>query len=355
MICSIRRMGDRDDRRMIIYLTEDAVCRWRVESGRLKGIEAGDFSDFYLNGRAKNTVKNYGGAFKLVWSHAKEKGRFLYEWGEGEVAGLMVKLAREERGENMIKKTSAVINLLFEAAGLEEPTKGEAVRMVKKAAVKMMNVKKEKPLERKGTSLEDVEKMVEEIYLKMGSRAPAMRKQFLALQLVLFMGLRRFSDVNRILVKDMEFKEDGSLEIWMKISKTDQGSRGESFVISGERMKNGASVPDIVKWYLKALRLKKSAYVFCHIDQKGRSHEEKFITYNEARRSLIKEQIGLGLRKISLHSGRIGGASEAAAAGAGRAAIMKAGGWRSGAVDGYIRPIGEGQEVSRRLIQKLQV
>ena len=51
----------------------------------------------------------------------------------------------------------------------------------------------------------------------------------------------------------------------------------------------------------------------------------------------------------------IGGAPEAAEAGAGRAAIMRAGGGRSGAVDSYIRPMGDGQEVSRRLIQRLQV
>ena len=70
---------------------------------------------------------------------------------------------------------------------------------------------------------------------------------------------------------------------------------------------------------------------------------------------MIKEQAGLGLRKISLHSGRIGGSSEAAAAGVGRAEIMKAGGWRSAAVDAYIRPVGEGQEVSRKLVKRLQV
>ena len=68
----------------------------------------------------------------------------------------MVKLAREERGENVIKKTSAVFNILFEAAGMEEPKKGEAIKMVKKGVVKKMNIKKEKPLERKGTILEDI-------------------------------------------------------------------------------------------------------------------------------------------------------------------------------------------------------
>ena len=157
----------------------------------MKGIAKEDLADFYLEGRAENTVKNYGGAFRFVWSHAKEIERFAFEWGEGEVAGLMVRLAREGRGENMMKKASAVINMLFEAAGLEEPTKGEVLKMVKKAAVKKMNVKKEKPLERKGTSLEDVEKMVKEIYWKMGCKASAIKKQFGALQLVLFMGLKR--------------------------------------------------------------------------------------------------------------------------------------------------------------------
>ena len=65
--------------------------------------------------------------------------------------------------------------------------------------------------------------------------------------------------MNGILVKDLEFKEDNSLEVWMKRSKTDQGSRAEKFVISGERMMNGASVPDIMKWYLEAMKLKESA------------------------------------------------------------------------------------------------
>ena len=65
-------------------------------------------ANFYLEGRAENTVKNYGGAFRFVWSHAKEIGRFVFGGGEGEVAGLMVRLPREGRGENMRKKTSAV-------------------------------------------------------------------------------------------------------------------------------------------------------------------------------------------------------------------------------------------------------
>ena len=48
--------------------------------------------------------------------------------------------------------------------------------MVKKAVVKKMNVDKENLLERKGTKLVDVEKIVEKIYLKMGNRASVMNR-----------------------------------------------------------------------------------------------------------------------------------------------------------------------------------
>ena len=125
-------------------------------------------------------------------------------------------------------------------------------------------------IERKGTSLEDIERMVKEIYMKMGKKAPTVRKQFLILQLILFMGLKRFSDVNRIRIKDIEFKEDGSMEIFMNSSKTDQLKRGEKFEISGEKMKNGILVPEIVKWYLKDLKLEETAYVFFKLTSKGK-------------------------------------------------------------------------------------
>ena len=173
--------------------------------------------------------------------------------------------------------------------------------------------------------------------------------------MILFMGLKRFSDMNRMRVRDLKFEDDGSLSMWVRKSKTDQLARGDKFEIRGEKMRNGASVPDIVRWYLRAVHLKESDYVLCYIDQKGRCHPDRCITYMEARRLMMKEQALLGLRKLSLHSWRIGGASEAAAVGVRRAEIMKAGGWKSKAVDLYIRPLGEGQEISRKLVKKLQV
>ena len=321
----------------------------------MKGISAQDYIDFYLKGREESTIRNYGGAFQIVWNHADKIGNSIFEWGEGEVAGLVVKLAKEKKGENLVKKCSAVVNMIFEVAGLEEPTKGGTLKMIKKSAIKMMNLKKNKPLKREGTSLEDVEIMVKEIYMRLGDQAPKSRRRFLILQLFLFLGLKRFSDINRIKVQDIKFNHDQSIDIWMKKTKTDKLARGEKFTISGQKMSNGVSVSDVATWYMKSLKLTPSSFFFCQINKHGEAIGDKFFCYHEARLDLIKEQLLLGIKKISLHSGRIGGATEAAAAGVGRAEIMEAGGWVSSAVDVYIQPKGKGQEVSRRLVEKLKL
>ena len=63
-----------------------SVCRWKVESGGLKGISARDYAEFYVKGRAEATIKNYEGAFRVVWKHAQEIGRSVFDWKEGEGA-----------------------------------------------------------------------------------------------------------------------------------------------------------------------------------------------------------------------------------------------------------------------------
>ena len=88
----------------------------------MRGIGEDDFASFYLEGRADSTMKNYNGAFRFVWSHTQEIGRSVFDWGEGEVAGLLVRIAKEGKGENFMRKASAVVNMLFEVAGMEGPT-----------------------------------------------------------------------------------------------------------------------------------------------------------------------------------------------------------------------------------------
>ena len=59
--------------------------------------------------------------------------------------------------------------------------------------------------------MEYMEIMIRDIYMKTGGKGDGIKKRFLALQCLLFFGLRRVSDVNKIRGRDVEFEEDGGL------------------------------------------------------------------------------------------------------------------------------------------------
>ena len=113
------------------------VCTLRVESGELTGVDADDLAAFYIGGRAEGTYSTYSVAFRRVWEHGRAIGRSVFRWGEGEVAGLLVKAGKAGASENGVKQLMAVINLLFEVMGCESPTKGAMVCQVRKGALKM--------------------------------------------------------------------------------------------------------------------------------------------------------------------------------------------------------------------------
>ena len=329
------------------------ICRWRVESRSIRGISVEDFTEFYLGGRESKTIAGYEGAFKWVRRYAKQCNSALLEWGEGEVAGLVVQLTREKKGENLMKKCSAVINLLSEAMGKEAPTKSGALKMVKKTAVKVMNKEKQRRKEKKPMTVELMAKMIKEIFLG-SSKVDNKSKQCLALMTMLFFGVKRFGDVQRIKVRDVLFKEDGGVEVWVRASKTDVQGRGRVFKMSGRRS-GGVSVAKILRWYKQSLGLQQADYFFCKLGRRSEVLRSDFIKYQEARAILDREQEYLGIRGLTLHSGRVGAATEASEEGVSRDNIKTAGDWRSEAVDVYIKSKDEGKEVSRALVRALRI
>ena len=93
----------------------------------------------------------------------------------------------------------------------------------------------------------------------------------------------------------------------------------------------------MVQWYLQSLGdISEEAFIF-PVFRKGKPVEGQAISYFAARKQLIKERGLLGLGNVTWHSGRIGGATEASKKGVSRSIIMQGGGWRSSAVDSYIR------------------
>ena len=172
--------------------------------------------------------------------------------------------------------------------------------------------------------------------------------------LLLFFGIRRFGDINKLKLKDVNFKKTGVIEFWMKKTKTDSLGRGRTFGICMES-NSGISLKGILMWYLSDLSLSKGDYIFFRTGRLGKVVKGDYLRYGEARRDLMKEQIRMGLFGLTLHSGRIGGATEASAAGVGRADIKELGNWKSNAVDLYIRPKGRILKISRALMSGLRV
>ena len=319
----------------------------------MTGISLMDFTEFYMGGREQSTLSNYKSAFRMVTEQARELGTLVFHWGEGEMAGLVVKVTKDKRGENMMKKVSAVVNMLFEVVGLEPPTKGSSLRIVKMAAVKKMNLGKGRKKQKQVMTLADMSLLIRKIYLE-GTRVSLLRRRFLALMIVLFFGVKRFSDVNKIKVKDVLFKKDGSVEVWMKSSKTDAMARGRIFKISGQR-NGGITMGDILHWYVKSMRLRQDDYFFCKVGSQGKVVPREYLRYSEARLCLLREQERVGLKGLSLHSGRVGGDTEASEAGVTRGEIKEAGGWKSAAVDTYIQARGRGKVVSKALVKGLRL
>ena len=126
--------------------------------------------------------------------------------------------------------------------------------------------------------------------------------------------------------------------------------------VHGKGLKSGGvSVAKILRWYEQSLGLQQEDYFFCKIGRKNDVLGSDFIKYQEARVSLDREQEYLGIKGLTMHSGRVGAATEAPEEGVSRDNIKVAGDWRSAAVDGYIKSKDKGKKVSRALVRALRI
>ena len=105
-----------------------------------------------------------------------------------------------------------------------------------------------------------------------------------------------------------------------------------------------------MRWYCKSLGdISEEAYIFS-VFFGGKPVGDRAVSYYAARMQLNKERELLGLGKVTWHSGRIGAATEASKKGISRNVIMRGGGWRSSAVDSYIRVEDAGVRVGDALL-----
>ena len=259
----------------------------------------------------------------------------VFEFDEVELMAYLVARSKEGISEGQMKQALSVVALIFEACGWVSPSKSPLFIGVKKAILKDVN-KSKRPAERVGMTKAKLVKIVEACYDKDCVKVAPERRRFLIMQLVCFLGAKRFGDIRCLRRRDVSVDADDRVRIWLARSKTDPLGVGSAFRLTKARI-GQVSVTTLVRWYLESLGdLADDSFVF-PVFREGVAVGSRAISYCAARKQLLRERVLLGLGLISWHSGRIGGATEASKKGLSRSVIMKAGGWRSSAVDSYIR------------------
>ena len=297
--------------------------------------EAREHADFYLRGREASTIATYNTEYKKLVEYCRRFGKVLCVFGERDVVSYIIWRSKQGVSESQLKQVLSVIGLICDVCGFESPSRSAVVVNVKKAIVKEANGGKKK-VERIGMTKKKLEKIMEVCYKEDFREVEPERRRFLMMKVFCFLGIKRFNDIQKLKRKDVVFGEDNRVKVWMARSKTDSKREGCQFVLTKSKI-GSVSVTDLVRWYLKSLGdISGEAFIFPMFGR-GRSVGSQAVSYFAARKQLIKGRELLGLGKVTWHSGRIGGATEAAKKGISRSIIMRGGGWRSSAVDSYIR------------------
>ena len=297
--------------------------------------EARELAAFYLRGREASTIGVYGGEYRRLAEYCKDAGKSIFELGEKEVMLYLISRSKSGVSEAQLKQALAVVALIYEVCGFQSPSRSPLVVNVKKGIVKQVN-KSKKFVERVGMTKSKLMKIFYAYYDSDFGKVLPENRRFLIMKTICFLGAKRFNDIQKLRRRDVIVGEDGRVKIWLARSKTDAMGAGCHFTLTKSRM-GSVSVTALVEWYLRSLGdVGEDGYVF-PVFRKGKAVETQAVSYCAARKQLLKERVLLGLGRVSWHSGRIGGATEASKKGLSRSVVMRAGGWRSSAVDSYIR------------------
>ena len=311
--------------------------------------EAKEHAAFYLRGREASTISAYNSEYKRLVEFYKESGKMGVIFEERDVVLFIVWRSKRGVSETQLKQAMAVINLICKVCGFESPSKSPLVAKVKMAAIKEANEGKKKKVERIRMTKGTLEKIMKVWYRSDARKVVPERRRFLMMNIFCFLGVKRFDDIQKVKKKNVVFRQDNRVEVWLERTKTDSKKEGSEFVLTKGKI-DDISVTDLVRWYLKSLGdVPSEAYIF-PVFRKGKPVWDQAVSYNAARVQLNKEREALGLGKVTWNSGRIGAATEAARSRVSRNVIMRSGGWRSSAVDTYMRVEETGVRVGDALL-----
>ena len=243
------------------------------------------------------------------------------------VAAYLAHLADTGHAAATIDRRLVAIRALYRAAGLEDPTKSDAVTRTRRGIRRTIGTAQR---EARPVLLEDLCAMLRTL------PATLLGARDRALLLVGFAGAFRRAELAGIRAEDLEWSDRG-LVVTLRRSKTDQEGAGRTVAIPFARSASRCPVRALRAW-LEAAGIA-SGPVFRSVNRHGKVND-KAIT-PKAVALVVKrtaEAAGMDADRLSGHSLRAGLATAAAMAGADERSIMQQTGHRSTAmVRRYIR------------------
>ena len=257
----------------------------------------------------------------------------------------------------MLKQASAVVTLLKELVELKSLASSRIVQTVKKGVMKSARqrdiVRRRKV--KSVMTLDHVRLFISKLYKRLAVKVKAADRRFLVMMLLLFFGMKRFDDIKKLRVCDINVLRGGHLEFYVDSFKTDQLGKGFVFHVTGEKIK-GFSIPKVLNWYLESTGLRGRDYLFPRFrNEKGKvvAQGSYYISYSSSASQLKNICLKCGIPPLTMHSGRRGGATAAVDAGIDRFNIQAIGNWSSDCVDSYFCPRRAGVKFTSTLINKL--
>ena len=163
-----------------------------------------------------------------------------------DLAGYLVLLDECNATVNMVKQASTVVTLLKEMVELESLAGSKIVQTVKRGVMKsarerdMAKRRKSKSV----MSLDHVRLLICKLFKRPAAKVKPADRRLLVMMLLLFFGMKRFDDIKRLRVCDINVLWEGHLEFYVSSSKTDQLGNGFVFHVTGEKFK-GFLIPSV--------------------------------------------------------------------------------------------------------------
>ena len=281
---------------------------------------------------AESTVRAYQGAFDRWCNWADQYGFDSLPTTPTSLCLYLMQLISTGVSFPSIVKSVAAVSWAHDKACLPSPSSDQLVQQVVNAAKRSLA---RTPQRKEPFSKHHIVQMLELLAEKQ-SITDLRTAVMIAIG---FSGMLRWSDMHILQWKDIQIIGD-YLELQLSKRKNDQFRNGTTVRIARQCSSHICPV-NLVHEYGQRIRHKQHDFVLSNIRRTkgGKFKAVGRLTYSNAR-TLLKQAmnaVGLEASAFGLHSLRSGGATAAAAGGISERLIKKHGGWKSEAVQAYIK------------------